>query len=132
MTRVFQIRTLRFSRQLDPVPETPLAKETARLSTEALLVFETTWMKPSFWPVRSKSTAKIGNGEKFANSSGIYQPPFFRWPSDRPNPTRAGFLAPTRIFLHIGDSGAERSRFELSGDFEKSLFGLQELELRTR
>ena len=43
--------------------------------------------------------------------------PFLRWPSNRRNATRAGFLALSRIFLHIGDSGTERSRFELPGDF---------------
>ncbi len=43
--------------------------------------------------------------------------PILRWPSDRSKATGHAFSAPRRIFLHIGDSGAERSHFELPGDF---------------
>jgi len=86
------------------------------LSTDALLVFELGAMKRSFGPARSKSTAKIRNGEKFANSSEICQTALSPVGFQSPKRHTGRALALSRIFLHIGDSGAERVDFELTGD----------------
>lgn len=48
-------------------------RQNYQFATHALLVFELGAMKRFFGPARSKSTAKIRNGEKFPNSSEICQ-----------------------------------------------------------